>query len=247
MNRSIVAAFFAVLLSCGPALAQDEKPKPDEKGKTEEKPAAPEKPRSPLVDRLKVALGLSDEQLAKIAPLEAEARETAEKLREDAQQGLIDPAEAREKVREAREKTVAGIREALTAEQRTKFDAIVERQRENAGAAPTDAERARRRLLQAAEKALDDLGAEEKGAVLPLVSKLIDARAAADTAATKRRAELQELATKTIEKTELTAKLAAYRAAREADLEKVKQAQTAVRDLLTVEHEVKLMALGILE
>jgi Spy/CpxP family protein refolding chaperone len=259
MTRSIVATVLAVLLSCGPALAQDE-PKPDPKPKTEEKPpekapekpketpAAPEKARSPLVERLRVALGLSEEQLAKIAPLEAAAREAGGKLREDAQAGLIDPGEAREKAQELREKTVAGIREVLSPEQRTKFDELIERQRENAGAGGgTEADRARRRLLEGAAKALDDLTPEEKGTVMLLVRKLIDARSVAEAAATKRRAEIQELATKTIEKTELSAKLAAFRAAREADAEKVKQAQAAVRDLLTADHEVKLMALGILD
>ncbi len=230
--RAFAAALLALLL-VAPAFGQDEK-----------KPPAP----GPFTQRLKEPLGLTDEQLGKVAAIEAEMRDAGDKLREMVQNGEIDQAEAREKLQENRKKAVEKIRDLLEPEQRKKLPEVLERLRgENENPAMAEAERNRRRLSEAAEKALEGATDDEKTTLRPLVKKVVDARFDAQTAQAKRRAELLELAAKKTEKDELAAKIAEFRKAADSDREKVKQAQTALRDLLTVELEAKLVGIGLLD
>jgi hypothetical protein len=269
MRPTLAALLLLVALPLASARAQDEKSmeKPADKPAStdkssgdapaakpaEDKPAAdkPAPKLTPVAERLKQALGLSDEQAAKVSAIETETREAGEKLREDVQAGILDRDEAQEKAKENREKAGQKIREVLTPEQRARFDQFAGARRAGGGeggaAAPSDAERQKRRLLDSVDTALNGLSAEEKGAILPVVRKLLDVRAEVEQAAEKRRSELEQAASQKLAKDDLAAKLAAFRAARDSDQERLKQARSAVRDLLTIEYEVKLVALGVLD
>ena len=109
-----------------------------------------------------------------------------------------------------------------------------------------DPEQAKKRLLADAEQALA-LSGEEKAAILPLVEKAIDARTQTRAEGDKRRDAFLDLARKAATPDGVKEKLAEYRAAREADQERVKAAQKALREVLSLEHEARLVGLGILD
>jgi hypothetical protein len=109
----------------------------------------------------------------------------------------------------------------------------------------------KKRLMEQAEKELA-LTAAEKQAVLPLIQKVLDARAEARTSYEKRKEEFTDFAKKATGqddagKAAIQKKLDEFRRAREADQEKVKDAEAALRDVLTIDNEAKLVALGILD
>jgi hypothetical protein len=113
-----------------------------------------------------------------------------------------------------------------------------------------DPERMKKRLLEQAEKELT-LSPDEKAAVVPLIQKLLDVRAEVRIASEKRRSDFKEYVRKTdgstdAQKAEIAARLADYRKAVEEDKKKVKDAEAALREVLTVDNEAKLVGIGVL-
>jgi hypothetical protein len=104
----------------------------------------------------------------------------------------------------------------------------------------------KRQLLSDAEKALI-LTPEEKSAIMPLVEKVIDTRSTARDEGDKKREEFLTFVKKGGTPEELKAKLDEYRKARDSEHDKVVASQKALREVLTIEQEAKLVGLGILE
>ena len=86
---------------------------------------------------------------------------------------------------------------------------------------------------------------------MPLVQKLLDTRVQVRVDAEKRREEFKAYVRKAdgttdAQKAEIAAKLAEYRKAVEEDKKKVKDAEQALREVLTVDNEAKLVGIGVL-
>jgi Spy/CpxP family protein refolding chaperone len=206
-----------------------------------------------ITEQLKTALDLTDDQVKKVQAIEDDMRA---KMREMFQGG--DRSQMQEQMTAAMEKVKTDVKAILTKEQEPKFDEWVkgmeERRNQFGRGGPGgggDPKAREKRQYDEAEKALT-LSPEEKSAVMPLVKKLIEARSEARQAADKNRQDLVALlkakpGTTDAEKTEITAKLAEFRKAREADTAKVKAAADAIKEVLTVENECKLVSIGILD
>jgi Spy/CpxP family protein refolding chaperone len=197
------------------------------------------------VDRLKELLDLTPEQVQKLEDIQEEVRTRFREMRDSG-------GDMRSMMQEMQTKIRDKIRGILTDAQKPKFDEFVKQQDERMrnGGGPggfgRDPAQMKKRLMDDAEKALM-LSADEKAAVLPLIEKAVDARTQTRTDGDKRREEFLTFVKKTSTPEEVKAKLEEYRKARESDQEKVKTAQKALRDVLTIEQEAKLVALGILD
>lgn len=271
MKRFFLTPVLAAVLFAAPAPvhAQDEGARPEKKDETPEKKPqdSPDQPRRGRwfgrqfgglpVDQLKEKLGLSDDQVAKLKQIDEESRESFRKqMQELNKDGNFDF----QKMRELMPKQMAEMRDKvkaiLTPEQEPKFEEWVKEAEQRMRRGPgqgmgRDPESMKKRLMEQAEKELQ-LSPDEKSAVLPLIQKVLDAGAEARVNGDKRREEFTQFVKKVggadeAQKAEVQKKLEEYRHAREADQQKVKDAQAALREVLTLENEAKLVALGILD
>lgn len=206
------------------------------------------------VEELKKDLGLSDDQVKKLEALNDTVREEFRKAREEMQNGGdFDPQKMRERMQEGRKKLQERISALLTDEQKAKYAEIVKKEDERMSRGPQfgpNPEQMKKRLFDQAEKELT-LSPEEKAAVMPLVQKLLDVKAEVRVAGEKRRDEFKTWVRKAdsstdAQKAEIAAKLGDYRKAVEEDRKKVKDAEQALRDVLTVDNEAKLVGIGVL-
>jgi Spy/CpxP family protein refolding chaperone len=198
------------------------------------------------LDQLKDLLGLTPDQVQKLDDIQADMRAQMREMRNGG-------GDMRTLMQDMMTKTRDKIRGILTDAQKPKFEEFVKQQEERmrngggpGGGFGRDPAQMKKRLMDDAEKALM-LSADEKAAVMPLIEKAVDARTQTRTDGDKRREEFLTFVKKTSTPEEVKAKLEEYRKAREADSDKVKTAQKALRDVLTIEQEAKLVALGILE
>jgi Spy/CpxP family protein refolding chaperone len=200
------------------------------------------------LDQLKDLLGLTPDQVQKLDDIQNDMRAQMREMRNSGGDFRTLMQDIMTKVRDK-------IRGLLTDAQKPKFEEWVKQQEERMrnggpGGGPgggfRDPAQMKKRLMDDAEKALM-LSADEKAAVMPLIEKAVDARTQTRTDGDKRREEFLTFVKKTSTPEEVKAKLEEYRKARETDQEKVKTAQKALRDVLTIEQEAKLVALGILE
>ncbi len=200
-------------------------------------------------------LGVSEEQKAQIEALQEaqrdEMREMFERMREEG--GGRDGM--REAMTQAREQSQAAIRELLTDEQRTKYDAMIEernnRQQQGRGGRgrTRDPAEAARRRLEGIKGSLG-LDAEEAEVILPLVEKVLLAQAAAREATRKAREELQGYLRSddaNADPAATEARVTDLRNIRDAANATVREAQGELRELLTMLQEAKLIAEGVLE
>ncbi|HZV02873.1 MAG TPA: hypothetical protein VFF73_39560 [Planctomycetota bacterium] len=177
----------------------------------------------------------------------------------------------RDKMQEIVTKERTAVREILTTDQQAKFDDWVKQQdaqRQQRGRRGQNGQNGQggqngmngrgrggdpaqrtQRLLDEAEKALT-LSPDEKSVVMPLIKALLEAKAALREAETKRRDELTTFMKDKkadTDKDEIASKLKEFRKANDSDREKVKSAQAALCEVLTVDNETKLASLGIID
>jgi Spy/CpxP family protein refolding chaperone len=261
MKRFSLVPILVALTFASPARihAQDEGDKPDKK--EEKKPADNPRGRGGRqwgglpIDQLKEKLALSDDQVKKLEQINEESNAQFRKEMQELQKdGNFDY----QKMREIMPKRMAEMRDKvkaiLTDEQKAKFDEWAkeaEKQQRRGPGFGRDPEAMKARLLEQAQKELA-LTADEKTAVVPLLQRLLDARAEARVNGDKRREEFTQFVKKVggadeAQKAELQKKLDEFRKAREAEQAKIKDAQSALREVLTIENEAKLVALGILD
>lgn len=262
MTRStIMAVTMLVALGFAPAMAQEDGAKPETTPETkpETKPettpeARPERREGRRGRRggrgaaqMQEQLGLSDEQVQKMDSIRGEMRDAFRKMREEG--GGFD----RSAMTEMREKMTSKMKEILTPEQQKKFDEMRSQQQERFGrrGRGRGEGRGRRgndpaRLRAEAVKALN-LGEEASAVVLPVLDKIIAAQTESREGLRAQRTALQEKAVGDVTSDELTTQLAAFRKARKDARAKVDAARTELQELLTLQQEAKLVALGLLE
>jgi len=255
--RLIAFALAALLAAPAGVHAQDDA-KPEEK-KDEKKPED-SRPRRRMmgaqlpIEQLQKTLSLTDEQVTKLKALNEEAAESSSKNMKELAKDA-DMSKMRELMTKEWEDLKKKAREVLTDEQKTKFDEWSKEQEKNmrrgARAMMGDPETIKKKLYEDTEKDLK-LTPDEKKVIMPLVQKVIDAKAEARTNGDKRQQELTAFVRKATgqddaSKAEIQRKLEAFRAARADDQKKVKEAQDALREVVTTENEVQLVVHGILD
>lgn len=88
--------------------------------------------RGSMADRLKEALGLTDDQVTQIKKIEEDARAADKKAHENDPKGPgQDRSKMRERMKELHDGIVAKVRDILTDEQKTKLDDYLKKQEEN--------------------------------------------------------------------------------------------------------------------
>jgi hypothetical protein len=243
----------AFVLAGPTAHAQDEGEKPKQQD-----PPRRQRPQfgGLPIEQLKEKLALSDEQVKKLEQINEESNaEFRKEMQELQKDGNLDYAKMREIMPKRMAALKEKVKEVLTEEQKPKFEEWSKEQekqmKRQGNGFGRDPESMKKRLYDQAEKELT-LTADEKNAVMPLVQKVLDARAEARVNGDKRRAEFTEFVKKVggtdeAAKNELQKKLDEFRKAREAEQARIRDAQQALREVLTIENEAKLVAIGILD
>ncbi len=211
-----------------------------------------------MLERLTEELGLSAEQAEQAR---AFADEMSAKMREAFQSG--DREGMRERMRALSDEMYGKLDAILTPEQREKAKALREQMETRRGqrgqrggfgrgerggfGRRARGERGGARLRAQALEALA-LGAEEAAVITPLLDAALQRReAAASEAEAQRRALLEKLAQAQGDDEAAVALLEAFRAERATARAATAQVQDQLREVLTVEQEAKLVALGVLE
>lgn len=244
-------ALIGSLLFVSPAVAQD--PTPPGPGGQEEggrrRAFAGRGPGLPI-EQLTDQLGLTPEQVAEAQKI---AEEMRAKMREAFESG--DRQGMRERMRAMFEESFARLEETLTPEQKDKFKAFREQMEQRRvqfgrgrgeGGEGRGRERGRERLREEALSALD-LQGEDAAVITPLLDAVLQGRDVGRADAETRRRELQQKVAETTDPEAIGKLLAEFRAAREAARAAALQSQEQLREVLTVEQEAKLVALGVLE
>ncbi len=204
------------------------------------------------LDRLKEQLGLTDEQVKQFEAVQAQMREQMQKVREQMRDGTFDRDSMREQFRAARELIETKMDEILTPEQREKMREMrgafgrQRGERGERGGRRGGREALGRRLRDEAVKALA-LSEEEQAVVLPLLDSVLETRRLQLEEQERRRQALLEQVRQTTDGDALQKLLTEYRASKQADEVQLAQAQTQLREVLTVEQEAKLVGLNVLQ
>jgi hypothetical protein len=219
--------------------------------------------RQTLADQLKPIVNLTDDQVTKVKALEDEQNQAMQKLRAE-QQG--DRNAMRQKMQDSQTKLRADVRALLTTEQQPKFDDWTKQQdarrqqrgqrgqngqngQNGRGGRNNDPAARNQRRIDEAMNALV-LSPEEKSAVLPLVKKVVEVRQETRDAGQKRTEELaafiKDKGNSPEDKSSIAARLNEIRNAVKTDDAKLKAAQDALREVLTVDNEARLCTLGLL-
>jgi len=214
----------------------------------------------PTADQLKKDLELTDEQFGKIQPIVDEARKKAqdrmEELRQNGFQGL-NWREEMDNYRKGQEEINAKIKEHLTEEQKTKFDAAVQRRMNpfggggNApgGRTPTE-ERRGPSVDERVKRAMDALkieNADEAAAIKELIKKVAEAQVALETWDRESRPKIDEvLGNKELKEEDLEGKLKEFRGQRKEKETGVKDAQKALAEVVSYRQELELIKQNIL-
>jgi Spy/CpxP family protein refolding chaperone len=154
----------------------------------------------------------------------------------------------RQAMRDMRDKMTAKMNEILTPEQQKKMEELRSQRRGRFGrgggrgrGGPNPA-----RLRQEAVKALN-LNEEASAVVLPVLDKILAAQTAARESLRTQQQALQQKAAGDVTTDELKAQLDAFRKARKDAQDKLASARAELQELLTLQQEAKLVALGILD
>jgi hypothetical protein len=218
--------------------------------------------RQPLAEQLKEPLSLTDDEVTKVKSIDDAFQAAMQKLRTD----TTDRQARREKQTAAETQEHADIRAILDPGQQTKFDDWLKEQQNRRGQRGQRGQNGRggdqqgrggdpaarmQRLLDEAEKALT-LSPEEKSAVMPLVKAVLEAKQTNRTEEEKRRTDLTDLLKNkatdaTITPDTIAAKLKELRKANDDERNKIQTAQASLCEVLTIENEARLAALGIVD
>lgn len=249
-------ALIASLMIASPAMAQDSTP-PGPGGQEEGGRRGRGQGRGPglPLEQLTEQLGLTPDQ---VAQAEKFAEEMRTKMREAFQSG--DREGMRERMQAMFEEQFTKIEEILTPEQKEKFKAFreeMEQRRAQFGRGGPRGERGERgegrggprggqRLREEALAALN-LQGEDAAVITPLLDAVLQGREAGRGDADTARRTLQQKVSETTDPEAIGKLLSEFRAAREAARATALQTQEQLREVLTVEQEAKLVALGVLE
>ncbi len=168
-------------------------------------------------------------------------------------------AKARQAFEDVRLEVAKRITEVLTPAQRREFEVLVEQfdrraqsfeQSRRAWEEPSElfnpAPPSKRLLLAKAERSLF-LGPDETAVILPYVERVLDARQALYEGRKVRRKDLLNAATAGASGEEIAERMATVRAAEQFQSLELVASQQALRDLLTIEQEARLVVMGILD
>lgn len=160
---------------------------------------------------------------------------------------------------DVRVKVAERINEVLSPDQRREFEALVDQfdrraqsfeQMRRAAEDPTELfdppPISKRILMSKAERALF-LGPDETAAVMPLVERVIDLRIALNEGLKIRRGDLRAAMEGGASDEEVRQRLDGLRKAEEFQRLELAAAQQALREVLTLEQEVRFVAMGILD
>ncbi len=255
---AVLAALVFVLAATPVALAEDRDP-----------PAPPKKEEGPevtmakqMVGLLRHELDLSEEQVERVTRILQDGIKSAmkkmfERMGDD---NPPTPEQRKKDETDIREGILGKIREVLDAGQKREFEALVkefdqrlgrfERQ-QNApggpaaqwfeGELPT-----KERLLVKTENVLL-LNEEEKAVVLPRVDAVVTARAALREARLERRRDLSRAVHGGAKEDEMKERLHALRAKEDQLKERLEKAEADLRELLSIDQEARLVAIGVLD
>jgi hypothetical protein len=249
-SRSILFALLLLLLTSVPARAQEA---PSEGPETEI--------AKQLVQVLKDELELSEDQATKArTAIEESIRESMQKMMKHMAEEEPDQDQMRKEGDEARAAVTAKIKELLDDEQRKEFDVLVKEFDTRAGRFQRGAGNpggeeelwlegelaSKERLLLKAENVLL-LSEDEKKVVLPKVDAVISARERMRDARREQRKSLAQAVHAKAKDDEVRERLHALRN-HQVELEKtLAKAEDELRELITVDQEARLVAIGILD
>jgi hypothetical protein len=205
----------------------------------------------PSTDELKAQLNLTEAQVAKVNEVRDAVREEFRRIFQNRGGGRPNPDELRASMEKIRDESNGKIREALTDEQKPKFDEIVKaaaaqtptpgQPRGGRGGNTVDDRVARAMELLKFEKP------EEAEAVKGLVRRVVEAQEKLETALRENRTKLEEIS----RNTDLTDQAVGDRLEEvrkpQKDLEKtLADARAALVEVLSSRQEVELLRRGVL-
>jgi Spy/CpxP family protein refolding chaperone len=235
----------------------------DQKKKYDEMLAAMNRPRTPMsglesmmdgwADTLKKELSLDDATAAKIKPIIDDFRkkiqERGEKFRAEGMQG-VNWGEEMQKFRDGMKEAGEKVKEHLTPEQKDKFDKLVERYQGGRGGfgmggerrgPPTPEERATRVMDQ-----LKIADAAEATAVKTALLKVLESENALRDFERDTRGKIEELSKdNALTEDQVNTRLNDLKKGRQERDRAHKDAQTALRDIITARQEVELIRQGV--
>lgn len=252
MRRLLSAALIAfALVFAAPAHAQDGQGQGDPQSEMAKQ----------MVKILKDELELTDEQVPKVTTaIEEGLKEGFKRMMKHMGEDNPDQDQIRKEGEEVRTKILDSIRGCLDDEQKKEFEVLIkefdsragrfERGRNNPGG---DAQAwlegelpTKERLLLKAENALI-LSEDEKKVVLPKVDAVISAREKLRDVRRQNRRDLAQAVKGGAKEDEVRERLHALRT-KQADLEKsLEKAEEDLRELVTLDQEARLVAIGILD
>jgi hypothetical protein len=213
----------------------------------------------PTTDQLKKDLDLTEDQVSKIGPILDEARKKAqdrmEELRQNGFQGL-NWREEMDNYRKGQEEIHNKVKEHLTEEQKTKYDAANQRRMNpfgggnpGGGRTPTE-ERRGPSVDERVKRAMDALkieNADEAAAIKELIKKVAEAQVALETWDRESRPKIDEvLGNKELKEEDLEGKLKEFRGQRKEKETGVKDAQKALAEVVSYRQELELIKQNIL-
>jgi Spy/CpxP family protein refolding chaperone len=269
MRLAPFALAFVIALAA-PLAAQDGPPSGDDKKADEKKDDRP--PGSPggmdqmpktIARFLKDQVDLTEEQAAKVESILGDAFKDVMKrmVGRMGDEQPPSPEEGRKEMEDMRARIVGQIRDLLDEGQKKEFEVFVKEfetrardwERESMSDPGRGAAFLFERLLPSKERTLVKvenaliLNEEEKKAILPLAGKVWDARRKLVEDGRERRRDIDKAVHGGAKKEELREKIEVARARDAADREALEKAEAELRDVLTLEQEARLVALGILD
>lgn len=270
-TRTLLLALPLALLGA-PTLAQDApQPRPAPEGERRPEGERPQRGNPPWMNS-----GWSDQAvdfLSQELDLDPGQREKIKKIMEDTMrdafaqaaeqfgrgEGPPDFDKIRSSMEDVRVKVAEQINEVLSPDQRREFEVLVDQfdrraqsfeQMRRASEDPTELfdppPLSKRILMSKAERALF-LGPDETAAVMPLIERVIDLRIGLTEGLKVRRGDLRTAMAGGASDDEVRQRLDALRKAEEFQRLELAAAQQALREVLSLEQEVRFVAMGILD
>lgn len=272
---ALAALGLALLTFAAPAQGQEQPPRGEERREgeqeEEERPGARggfgEGFAEQAVSFLKRELDLDPTQEVQVRMIMEDVIERAWSRMSDMFRGGFGPdaltPEAQEKARTAFEdvrlETAKRIGEVLSPAQKREFEVLLDQfdrraqrfeQGRRAWEDPSElfnpAPPSKRLMLAKAERALF-LGPEETAVILPFIERVLDARQALYEGRKVRRRDLLNATRAGAAQDEIAERLATIRAAEQFQQLELFAAQQALRELLTIEQEARLVAMDVLD
>lgn len=200
------------------------------------------------LEQLKEQLGLDDEQVKRLEELTTPMRDglfdEMRRLREGG--GEFNWEDMRERMRGFRDQLNETIGSVLTDEQKKKFEEMLANpDRGRRGRRGRDPERDRQRRLDDAKKALI-MTPEEEEVLVPMIEAVVNAQNTLRSSNDTQRREFTEFLRSGLPTEAITARLTEFREQRGEAETVLETARASLQEVLTLEQEAKLVALGIL-